>query len=38
LASIVFLTVTLYGANNPFTGGVTMRGTATAHVVPQAKA
>ncbi len=34
--TIVFLTARLYGAGNPFTGGVTMRGAATAHVVPQA--
>jgi hypothetical protein len=33
---IVFLTVTLYGAGNQFTGGVTMRGAAIAHVVSQA--
>jgi hypothetical protein len=36
--TIVFLTVRLYGAGNPLTGGVTTWGATTAHVVPQAYA
>lgn len=36
--TIVFLTVRLYGAGDPLTGGVTTWGATTVHVVPQAYA